>query len=116
MAGGYGLTAFLALGGVWTNDDEDGTGALGRAAHIGDVGRPGVLLVNVRAALRLDDDHEDGLAGPRVVEGDDGVGRELRGDDVVQVSRAEPGPQVRRQRDAEGRPHELDGEGGVLPD
>ena len=41
MSGGYALTAFLALGGVWTDDDEDSPGTLGRAADVGDVGRPG---------------------------------------------------------------------------
>jgi hypothetical protein len=89
MAGGYELAAFLAFGGVRTDNDQDGAGTLGRAADIGDVGRPGVLLIEVRAALWLDDDDEDGLAGPRVVEGNDGVGGELRRDDVVQVGRAE---------------------------
>ena len=77
MAGGYDPAAFLALGGVGADDDQDDAGALGRAADVGDVSGPGVLLVNVRAALRLDDDHEDGVAGPRVMEGNDGVGREI---------------------------------------
>src|SRR5277367_6528597 len=103
MTGGDAFTAVLTLGGVWTDDDEDGAGTLGRAADVGDVGRPGVLLINVCSALRLDDDHEDGLTGPRVVEGNDGVGREFRRNDVVQVSRTKPGLQTLGQRNVEGR-------------
>jgi hypothetical protein len=52
VASGDALAAFLALDGVWTDDNQDGAGTLGRAADVGDVGRPGVLLINVRAALR----------------------------------------------------------------
>jgi hypothetical protein len=106
----------MTFGGVWTNHDQDGARTFGRPADVGDVSRPGVLLVVVLAALWFDDDHEESLAGLGVVQGDDGVGREFHGDDVVQVSRAKPGLQPWGQRDGEGRPHELGCEGGVLPD
>jgi hypothetical protein len=83
---------------VWTDDDEDSPGTLDRAADVGDIGRPGVLLIGVIAALRLDDDREGGLAGRRVVEGDDGIGGEFGGDDIVQVGRAKPSLQTLGQR------------------
>jgi hypothetical protein len=79
------LAAFLRFPGVGADDDEDGARAAGGLPDVGEVGGPGVGLGPVVAALRLDDDDQDGLPGRGVGDGDDRVGGELGRDDRVQA-------------------------------
>jgi hypothetical protein len=80
------LAALLRLARVWADDDQDRARALDGLPDVSQVGGPRVGLGPVIAALRLDDDDQDGLAGRGVGDGDDRVGGELGRDDRVQAA------------------------------